>query len=100
MTRLVIVLATLAVVLVASPASARCFKFQNGCTEATSTGTSRTYIVNQNRQKIGDLYSPGHGRRVQIRDNDRRILFYIEKDGTITDTRRRKVGTVEGLSRK
>ena len=53
---------------------------------------TRSYIVNTHRQKVGDIYDPGHGRRVQIRDTSRRIIGYIERDGDITDKRRRKVG--------
>jgi len=48
-----------------------------------------TKITNKHRQIIGDLYDPGHGRRIQIRDKHRRIIGYIRADGKITDTRRR-----------
>lgn len=33
----------------------------------------------------GDIYNPGHGRRLQIRNKDRVILGYIERSGRITD---------------
>jgi hypothetical protein len=44
-----------------------------------------------------DIYNPAPGRRLQIRDNHRRIIGYIERDGDITDKRRRKVGGIEEL---
>jgi hypothetical protein len=34
---------------------------------------------------------------LQIRDKDRRIIGYIERDGDITNKRRRKVGGIEEL---
>ncbi len=90
-----LILAAVAVILIAaSPAAARCFKFQRDCTESSSTPT-RSYIVSQHRQKVGDLYDPGHGPRVQIRDTSRRIIGYIEADGRITNTSRQKVGTID-----
>ncbi len=46
-------------------------------------------------EREGDVYNPGHGRRLQLRDNDRRIIGYIEHDGTVTNRYRQKVGTVE-----
>jgi hypothetical protein len=52
-------------------------------------------VTNTHRQKVGDLYDPGHGRRVQIRDTSRRIIGYIERDGTVTNTHRQKVGTLD-----
>lgn len=59
-------------------------------------GETRTYdITNDRRQKLGSIYDPGTGDRLQIRDNQRRIIGYIEKDGTITDSRRRKVGEID-----
>jgi hypothetical protein len=57
----------------------------------------RYKITNDRRQVIGDVYDPGHGRRLQIRDNRRRIIGYIEPDGDITDSRRRKVGKIGEL---
>ncbi len=90
------ILAAFAVALSSPEASAACV--MSYCKDGAATSTpSRRAITNEHRQTIGDVYDPGHGRRVQIRDTDRRILFYIEKDGTITDTHRRKVGKVEGL---
>ena len=69
--------------------------------QATSADTpksgQRWAITDTRRVRIGDLYAPAPGRRVQIRDNRRNIIGYIENDGTVTDTRRRKVGTIEAL---
>ncbi len=88
-------LATLAVVLSSPEASAACvMSYCKGDSAATSTPT-RSYITNTSRQKVGDVYNPGHGRRVQIRDTSRRIIGYIERDGTVTNTRRQKVGTLD-----
>ena len=47
------------------------------------------------RQRIGDVYNPGHGRRVQIRDPSRRIIGYIERGGTVTNTSRQPVAEIE-----
>ncbi len=60
---------------------------------------SRAYLLNNStpKQKVGDLYNPGVGGRIQIRNNQRQILGYIEPDGTITDSRRREVGSIGGL---
>ena len=90
----VLTLATLAVVLATSPASAECrFKFcQN-----KAAGPSRHYITNVHRQKVGDIYDPGTGGRLQIRDTHRRIVGYIERDGTITNRHRQKVLSVESF---
>ena len=57
----------------------------------------RYKITDDHRRVIGDIYDPGHGRRLQIRDKHRRIIGYIERDGDITDKRRRKVGEIEEL---
>ena len=57
--------------------------------------TDSRKITNERGQQRGDIYDPGHGRRLQIRDNRRRIIGYIERNGTITDTRRRKIGRVK-----
>ncbi len=86
----------LAMILIAVPvaAEARCFRFQNDCTESTSTPT-RHYITNTHRQKIGDIYDPGHGRRLQIRNNHRQIIGYIERDGTVTNTSRQRIGILD-----
>lgn len=43
---------------------------------------------------VGDIYNPGHGRRLQIRNNHRQIIGYVEADGTVTNTRRQKIGTI------
>ena len=88
----IMTLATLAVI-VASPAAA------GGClmSYCKDKAPTRSYITNTHRQKVGDLYKPGPGQRVQIRDTSRRIIGYIELDGTITNPSRQKVGSVEAL---
>ncbi len=88
--------AALAVVMATSPASARCI--MSYCKDATATTASpptRSYITNTHRQKVGDLYDPGHGRRLQIRNNHRQIIGFIEHDGTVTNTRRQPVAEIE-----
>ncbi len=88
--------AALAVVMATSPASARCIMSycKDSSTASTSTPT-RSYITNTHRQKVGDLYDPGHGRRLQIRNNHRQIIGYIEHDGTVTNTSRQPVAEIE-----
>jgi hypothetical protein len=95
MTMRTLIFTILAVLLLASPASAACVL--SYCKKDAPT---RSYITNPSRQIVGDLYDPGHGRRVQIRNNSRQILGYIERDGTITNRSRQKVGTIERLSRE
>ena len=94
-----LVLAILAVILVTSPASARCMmsycKDAPATTASTPAPSTSWAITNTSRQRLGDVYNPGHGRRIQIRDTSRRIIGYIERDGTVTNTHRQKVGTVE-----
>lgn len=70
------------------------FKF---CRYQQTTGTTTRAIVNINRQRLGDLYTPIPGGRTQIRDNSLRIKGYILPDGTITDPNRRRVGNIEDL---
>ena len=41
-----------------------------------------------------DIYNPGTGR-LQIRNNHWQIIGYIERDGTVTNTHRQKVGTLD-----
>ena len=87
-------LAILTLVLIAAPVTtdARCiFKFCQDRAEAPTL----SYIVNQHRQKVGDIYNPGHGRRLQVRNSSRQILGYIEADGTITNRHRQPVGKIE-----
>ena len=86
----------LAVILASPPVSAQCIMSYCKNRETTATPT-RSYITNQHRQIIGDLYDPGHGRRIQIRDKNRKILGYIERTGKVTDSRRREVGGIEDL---
>ena len=93
----VLILAALAVIL-ASPADARCLmSYCKGDAASTPAPGERRAITNTSRQRLGDVYNPGHGRRVQIRDNSRRIIGYVEADGTITNTSRQRVGTIEAL---
>ena len=93
-----LILAALAVMLT-SPADARCIMSycQDRATASTPARATSWAITNPSRQKVGTVYNPGHGRRVQIRDTSRRIIGYIERDGDITDKRRRKVGEIEEL---
>lgn len=62
-------------------------------------GKQKTYDVRQDwydgGKKIGTIYDPGYNRPLQIRDNQRVIHGYIERDGTITNTSRQEVGTIE-----
>ena len=90
----VLIFAAFAVVLSAAPASATCI--MSYCKDKATSTPTRSYITNTHRQKVGDIYNPGHGRRLQIRDTSRRIIGYIERDGTVTNTHRQKVGTIEG----
>lgn len=59
------------------------------------SAAERVKIYNDRNRQVGDVYCPGHGRRCQIRDNDRHIRYYLEKDGMITDTHRRRVKEIE-----
>ena len=99
MTRLVILTLTccapaaLAVFLATSPASAACI--MSYCKDRAAT--SRQNITDTDRRIIGDLYSPGHGRRIQIRDRDRKIIGYIEHSGRITNPDRQPVANIEAL---
>lgn len=55
-------------------------------------------ILNKDKQRVGDIYNPGHGRRLQIRDKNRQIIGYIEADGRITDPDRQTVGSIADLN--
>ena len=84
--------------LSAAPVAAACV--MSYCRDNAATAPApgeRRAITNTSRQRLGDIYSPGHGRRVQIRDTSRRIIGYIEADGRVTNTSRQRVGTPEGL---
>ncbi len=94
----VLILAAFAVALSAAPASATCIMSycKDGAVTASTPAPSTSWaITNTSRQRLGDVYNPGHGRRVQIRDTSRRIIGYIERDGTVTNTHRQKVGTLD-----
>ena len=69
----VLILAALAVIL-ASPADARCIMSycKDSSTASTPAPSTSWAITNTSRQRLGDVYNPGHGRRVQIRDTSRR----------------------------
>ncbi len=101
--RALIILAAFAVALSAAlaipPVAAACIMSycKDSSTVSTPAPSTSWAITNTHWQKVGDVYNPGHGRRVQIRDNSRRIIGYIEADGDITDKRRRKVGQIEEL---
>ena len=84
-------LAALAVAILASPATA------GGCVMSYCKTPATHKITNERRQIVGDVYNPGHGRPLQIRNNRRQILGYIEHDGTITNTRRQRVLEIEAL---
>ena len=88
---------TLALILIAVPVAAEARCIMSYCTDgAASTSTpTRSYIVNTHRQEVGDLYDPGHGPRLQIRNNHRQIIGYIERDGTVINTHRQKVLSIE-----
>ena len=86
-----LILATLAVLL-ASPATAACV-----LSHCKDGATTRSYITNPSRQIVGDLYRPSGGGRIQIRTNQRVIVGYIEHDGSITNTRRQEIGTIEAV---
>ena len=90
MTR-VLILAAIAVVLANSPASACIMSY------CKDKAPSWTRITNTHRQIVGDLYDPGHNRRIQIRDTDRRIIGYIERDGRITNPSRQPAASIEAL---
>ena len=87
----------LAVVMATSPASARCIMSycKDSSTASTPAPSTSWAITNTSRQRVGDVYNPGQGRRLQLRDNSRRIIGYIERDGTVTNTSRQRIGTLD-----
>ncbi len=80
---------TLAVFLATSPAFAEC--------SLGICAGERAKLLDERKLRVGDIYNPGHGRRLQIRNKHRQILGYIEPSGKITDKHRRRVGSLEGL---
>ncbi len=99
MTRL-LTLAALALVLLASPATAGgCL--MSYCKGETSTPSTREIRSNweSGRQRLGDFYYPGHNRRIQIRNNSRQIIGFIEPDGDVTNIHRQKKSSIEELMR-
>ncbi len=93
MTRL-LTLAILAVFLAASPVAAKCL--MSYCQD-DAPETTRRNITDPDRRIVGDLYSPRGSRRILIRDNHRRIIGYVERDGKITNPSRQPVGSIEAL---
>ena len=93
---LAVVMATSLSGFAPSPASARCIMSycKDSSTASTPAPSTSWAITNTSRQRLGDIYNPGHGRRLQIRDTSRRIIGYIEADGTVTNTSRQQVGTI------
>ncbi len=93
----VLILAALAVFLAAPPVAARCIMSycRDQSTATTPAPGERRAITNQDRQRLGDVYNPGHGRRLQIRNNHRQIIGYIERDGTVTNTSRQPFAGIE-----
>ena len=88
----------LATLVLASPeASARCIMSycKDSSTASTPAPSTSWTITNTSRQRLGDIYNPGHARPLQLRDNDRRIIGYIERDGTVTNTSRQRIGTLD-----
>ena len=83
---LLIALAAFLIWVDTTPAYGQCA--MSYCTDKAPT---RSYVTNIHRQKVGDLYSVP-GQRTQIRDRFRRIIGYVEMDGTITNTHRQKKG--------
>ncbi len=92
--------AVVSLIFAAMPATASAACSRSWCQEEETAGPTSGQswnITNTHRQKLGDIYNPAPGRRLHIRDNHRRIIGYIERDGDITDKRRRKVGQIEEL---
>ena len=78
----------------AAEAEACDFKFCDPDYQMKPSPTPRA-ITNKHSQKIGDIYDQGHGRRLQIRNNHRQIIGYIERDGTVTNTSRQPIASIE-----
>ncbi len=57
--------------------------------------TKRYDLTTKDRIRVGDIYNPGSGRRLQIRNKSRQIIGYIEPNGTITNKWRGKQGGIE-----
>lgn len=68
----------------------------SACVDRSTTTSvpTRTYITDDKRRRVGDLYDPGNGRRIQIRNTQRQIIGYIEPGGRITNTRRQEIGEI------
>ncbi len=93
----ILIVGVFPLVIAATANAAECkFKF---CAGRAGTGPKSHVITNENRQRLGDFYDPGPTLpRIQIRDNERRIIGYIEKgSGRITNTSRQEIGNIESL---
>ncbi len=75
---------------IATPAVAKC--------QLGICAGEKVKLLDDRKRRTGDIYNPGHGRRLQIRNKNRQIIGYIERSGKITDKRRRRVGSIEGLN--
>ena len=54
------------------------FKF---CQNRAGNGApTRVYTRDTWGRTTGDIYDPGHGRRLQVRDGKRRIIGYIDRN--------------------
>ena len=87
----------LAVLLATSPASAACL--MSYCEDEAP---KRSYIRNNwesGGQIVGDIYDPGGGQRLQVRDASRRLVGYIERSGRITNVNRQEKGSIEPFIR-
>ena len=84
-------LASVAVLTIAWTNRAEAACLMSYCQEGSTTRK----ITNEHRQTVGDLYNPGHGRPIQIRNNRRQILGYIQPDGTVTNLHRQRVLEIE-----
>ena len=79
--------ACLAVSVATSPALAKC--------QLNICAGERAKTYDARKLWTGDIYNPGHGRRLQIRDKRLKVLGYIEPSGKVTDKRRRRIGKID-----
>lgn len=91
-------------------ADAKCWSWQSDSSDGGGSSWSwqkpkpatSWAITNEPRQRVGDIYNPGTGRlRIRLtvakgdRNNQRQIIGYIERDGTVTNTHRQPVADIE-----
>ena len=86
---LAVLTAFLAVFVTTSPALAKC--------QLNICAGERAKTYDARKLRTGDIYNPGHGRRLQIRDKNLRVLGYIEPSGKITNRNRKRIGSIEEL---